>query len=181
MQTQSPIQALLAAHLPKGTKLFLVAAIPIDDLASLGTFGLPETSTVVDPAVPESASHADELDTAKRDRLITALQKVEPNDTRAVVMKSLLATAEAEWLPFPAMIAAIEKAGIAKGQEASGRGQAALRDLSWQIKQYMPPTDLAGLTVAIDVLATRRRFGKETRYRLTSLGRAALAHLVKPN
>ena len=179
MQTHSSLQALLAAHLPSGTKLFLVAAISIDDLTSLGAIGLPETA--VDAAVTDSAGQPGELDTAKRDRLITALQKVEPNDTRAVVMKSLLATAEAEWLPFPAMIAAIEKAGVAKGQEASGRGQAALRDLSWQIKQYMPPTDLAGLTVAIDVLATRRRFGKETRYRLTPLGRAALTNLVKPN
>ena len=177
MQTQSSLQALLSAHLPAGTKFFLVAAVPLDDPASLLAAGVPETATA-----PSGVSNpAEQPDTAKLDRLVAALQKVEPNDTRAVVMKLLLATAEAEWLPFPAMVAAIEKAGVAKGQEASGRGQAALRDLSWQIKQYMPPTDLAGLTVAIDVLATRRRFGKETRYRLTPLGRAALAHLVKPN
>jgi hypothetical protein len=181
MQTESSIQALLAANLPKGTKLFLVAAIPVDDLASLGAVGFSKTAVAAESAIPSSAGQADQVDVGKRDRLIAALQKVEPNDTRAVIMKLLLTTAEGEWLAFPAMVAAIEKAGICKGQEASGRGQAALRDISWQIKQYMPATDLAGLTVAIDVLATRRRFGKETRYRLTQVGRAALAYIAKSN
>jgi hypothetical protein len=45
-----------------------------------------------------------------------------------------------------------------------------LRDLSWQLKAHLPVEDLAGCTVAIDVLATRRRFGKDTRYRLTEAG-----------
>ena len=62
--------------------------------------------------------------------------------------------------------------------DAPGRAQAALRDLSWQFKTYLPPEDLVGCTVAIDALATRRRFGNETRYRLTKLGREALARFM---
>jgi hypothetical protein len=164
MLTDTSVQALLAGGLPAGTRWFLVAAIPVEGPASLGPAAAADAIT-------------DHLANPKVERLIQALQKVEPNDTRKVILDSLLATTEGQWLPFPTMIAAIEKAGVGHA-EAPGRAQAALRDLSWQFKTYLPAEDLAGCTVAIDVLATRRRFGKETRYRLTEQGRAALAALA---
>jgi hypothetical protein len=164
MLTDTSIQALLSGGLPAGTRWFLVAAIPVEGPMSLTP--LSEANAGADVATDHAAE-------AKLARLITALQKVEPNDTRKAILDSLLATAEGEWLPFSSMIAAIEKAGVSHA-EAPGRAQAALRDLSWQCKNYLPAEDLAGCTVAIDALATRRRFGKETRYRLTELGRAAL-------
>ena len=166
----SMIQSLLKGTLPAGARLFLVAAIPID--APLPADAAGKTS-VVEEGIP-----GDHRANARLVRLIEALQKVEPNDTRKVILASLLATTESEWLPFPTMISAIEKVGVSR-EEAPGRAQAALRDLSWQCKNYLPPEDLAGCTVAIDVLATRKRFGNETRYRLTELGRAALTTLAK--
>jgi len=169
MLTDTSIHALLSGGLPAGTRWFLVAAIPVEGPTSLGP---ANTANAAADAV------SDQVAAAKLVRLIQALQKVEPNDTRKVVLDSLLATADGEWLPFSSMIAAIEKAGVTHA-EAPGRAQAALRDLSWQFKTYLPAEDLAGCTVAIDALATRRRFGKETRYRLTSLGRTALAAMAK--
>lgn len=168
MLSASSIEALFAAGLPPGTKYFLVAAIPVDGpqtIVSIDSGGVPPVAT---------AKGAIDEDSAKLSRLIAALQKVEPNDTRKAILDLLSATADGEWLPFASMIAAVEKAGVSH-IDASGRAQAALRDLSWQCKTYLPAQDLANCTVAIDVLATRRRFGKETRYRLTKLGRAALA------
>jgi hypothetical protein len=117
------------------------------------------------------------VETAKLGRLIQALEKVPLNDTRAVVLRLLAATKEGEWLSFQTMVAEFEAEDIAKGKAAIERGAAALRDLSWQIKYHMPETDLVGTNVAIDVLAIRRRLGKETRYQLTKLGRAALKHI----
>ncbi len=168
MLSASSIEALFAAGLPPGTKYFLVAAIPVDGpqtIVSIDSGGVPPVAT---------AKGAIDEDSAKLSRLIAALQKVEPNDTRKAILDLLSATADGEWLPFASMIAAVEKAGVSH-IDAPGRAQAALRDLSWQCKTYLPAQDLADCTVAIDVLATRRRFGKETRYRLTKLGRAALA------
>jgi hypothetical protein len=223
MSPDAALNAMLAANLPKGTKWFLVAALPIDDAIKDAKKAPPlapvadaatEEEVEVDPSTlsdaelaellksqgvkpptawkkmsleakrawveqqfSDTAEDADEVGGTKLDRLIGALQKEELNDSRAVVLKCLLATAEGEWLPFPAMTAAIEKAGIAQGKDARSRAGAALLYLSWQIKAYMPQTDLIGCTVAIDLLATRRKFGKETRYRVTQLGRAALAHI----
>jgi hypothetical protein len=163
------INALLSGVLPPGTRWFLVAAFPVDGPSSLAPASKAD-------ATPDAvAAYAT---TAKLERLIHALQKVEPNDTRKVILDELLGTANGEWLPFPSMIASIEKAGVSHA-EAPGRAQAALRDLSWQFKTYLPAEDLVACTVAIDVLATRRRFGKETRYRLTDLGRAALETLAR--
>jgi hypothetical protein len=132
------------------------------------------------PATPDEVGEGafDPAETAKRDRLIHALEKVPPNDTRTIVLRLLAATKEGEWVSFQTMVATFEAENVAHGKDAVERGAAALRDLSWQVKHYMPETDLVGTNVAIDVLATRRRFGKETRYQLTKLGRAALEHIA---
>jgi hypothetical protein len=173
MLSNTSIQALFAAALPAGTRFFLVAAIPVDDPLSITS-----TDRVTASATTEASSPTDHEEAAKLARLVRALQKVEPNDTRKVILDSLLATTDGDWLPFASMITAIEKAGVSHA-DAPGRAQAALRDLSWQFKTHLPAEDLADCTVAIDALATRRRFGKETRYRLTKLGRAALTSQTK--
>jgi hypothetical protein len=179
MSPDASLKAMLTASLPKGTKWFLVAAIPIDDALSVS----PATETLGSSVAISGQSappQSDGVEQMKLDRLIDALQKDELNDSREVVVKSLLATPEGEWLPVSAMAAAIEKAGIAQGKDAMERSRAALGYLSWQIKAYMPQTDLIGSTV-LDLLATRRKFGNETKYRVTQLGRAALAHIAKTN
>ena len=178
MPLDALIQSLLTAPLPAGGRWFLVAAVPIDEPSSLIPEGSANASGTKGPERDEKNKALNYEESAKIERLVQAIQKVELNDTRKVVLKLLLTTAEGEWLSFPSMIAAIEEAGVDQAA-APGRAQAALRDISWQLKSYMNPEDLAGCTVAIDVLATRRRLGKETRYRLTHLGRAALSELFQ--
>src|ERR1700722_13882868 len=107
MLTDASIQALLSEGLPAGTRWFLVAAIPVEGPMSL---------TPVSEATAPADAATDHAAAAKLARLITALQKVEPNDTRKVILDSLLATAAGEWLPFPSMIAAIEKVGVSHAE-----------------------------------------------------------------
>jgi hypothetical protein len=183
MQSEASFLKLFGGVFPSNAKLYVVAAVPLEDLPSItATQGLASSKSPATPAVADDGPPAslNPADTAKLDRLVYALMKTPLNEPRSIVLKLLKATAEGEWLPFPKMWEAIEKSGIAKDtHEAIERGAAALREFSWQIKQYMPAADLVGHKSPIEVFATRARVGKETRYRLTAIGRAAITHIIK--
>jgi hypothetical protein len=107
-------------------------------------------------------------------RIEKALRGGPLSDTREIVLRMLLESAPGTWVEYPAIQAEFEKRGLAKERAA-----AALRDLSWAMKEYLPPQDVAAFPRKIEVLADRSRAGGVYRYRLTDAGRAAVRRFLE--
>jgi hypothetical protein len=116
---------------------------------------------------------------ARAQKLEAALAMSPLNAQKATVLRTWLAAPDGEWLPYAAVVKAFVDAGIAAEEQASGRASAALRDLSWQVAQTLPRSDLAQFDKAIEALASRSRAGGAFSYRLTPAGRLATERFLK--
>lgn len=110
-------------------------------------------------------------------RIIDGLEKalgISPlNRQKSTVLKAWLAMPEGEWLPHAKVVQAFVDAAISVPDKAGGQAAAALRDLSWQVSQVLPRSDLAQFEKPIEALASRSRSGGSFSYRLTPEGRVA--------
>lgn len=70
------------------------------------------------------------------------------------------------------------KEGIHLGRAKGTQAAAALRDLSWQMREYLPPEDIEGLDAYICVFAERTRSAGSFNYRLTKAGRMAVGRYL---
>jgi hypothetical protein len=123
--------------------------------------------------VPESAS------TAQAGRLEAALRSAPLNAQKATVLKTWLSAPEGEWVPYADVVRAFGDVGLADSSEqATNRASAAIRDLSWQVAQTLPKSDLEGFSKAIEALASRSRSSGAFSYRLTPAGRIATAQFL---
>jgi hypothetical protein len=91
------------------------------------------------------------------------------NRPREIILEALLRTSPETWLPYKDMQTCFKNEGFTDAQ-----AQAALRDLSWQMKEAVPVEHLSNLSSAIEVLADRSRTSGIIQYRLTTSGRAAV-------
>ncbi len=124
----------------------------------------------LDKKVVDGANNAE---IALSSRIEFALTKAPLKRPREIVLEQLSATTPGAWLPYPNLQAAFEEEGLKKEQ-----AQAALRDLSWQMNEYLPPEDTVGVARGIEVLAERFRSGGEYQYRLTPAGRIAVERFL---
>lgn len=107
-------------------------------------------------------------------RLEAALASAPLNGQKATVLKTWLAAPEGEWVPYADVVRAFSDVGLADSSEqATNRASAAIRDLSWQMANTLPKSDLEGFSKAIEVLASRSRASGAFSYRLTPAGRIA--------
>jgi hypothetical protein len=121
-------------------------------------------------ATPLSSSSAPSLI-----ELITkALVSYPPNQPKALLQELLAEAPVGVWVKFESIKLRFIEAGLQATQAS-----AALRDLSWQIKQVLPAEILADMDAAICIFAERMRSGGTFNYRLTEAGRAALDRLNK--
>jgi hypothetical protein len=161
MPLQSILQALHTAGLPAGTKMFVVAVIPVDPAEP---DPIPTLGTSIAHELPEQTA-----ETAKRDRLVASLSASELNDARKAVLVSFLNTTEDEQMPFSTLTAATGNTHTAS---------AAIGYLSHEIGHgKMLKSDLDGVPTPIQLLVTILRKKQQTHYRLTKLGRAALQQM----
>jgi hypothetical protein len=109
---------------------------------------------------------------ALAERLIVALGKAPPSKPKEIILRMLSDAEPDTWVTYPDMQNSFEKQGLDKERAA-----AALRDLSWQMREFLPPGDVAHFSRKIEVLAERSRAGGTYQYRLTKAGRAALDRL----
>lgn len=112
-------------------------------------------------------------DAALATHIEAALNKAPMNQPKTIVMRMLRDGSPEAWVSYPDMCKAFQAEGL-----DPGRAAAALRDLSWQMGQYLPPQDTAGLARKIEVMAERSRAGGVYRYRLTKAGRAAVERFL---
>jgi hypothetical protein len=110
--------------------------------------------------------------------LHAALAKAPMNPVKHAVLKILLAAPEGTWVRFPDLASAVVKAGAAAEADGLNRTQAALRDLSWQVREAVPAEFRTGLQKPIEALADRIRSGKDIQYRLTTAGRSAVEEFL---
>ena len=110
--------------------------------------------------------------------LRAALNKTPMNAVKHALLDALLASAQGTWVPYPDLVAAVIKAGATTEADGLNRTQAALRDLSWQVREAVPASYLTGLTKPIEALADRSRSGKDIQYRLTEAGRQAVREVI---
>lgn len=121
-------------------------------------------------------SGAEQLGVAQK--LEEALAMSPLNAQKATVLKTWLAAPEGEWVPYADVVQAFVDAGIGDEEPARARASAAVRDLSWQVAQTLPRSDLAQFDKAIEALASRSRSGGAFSYRLTPAGRIATARFL---
>jgi hypothetical protein len=107
------------------------------------------------------------------DRIEAALRSYPPNPQKTLLQKTLFEVADGKWMPFAKIKEAFSKVGLEPSQAA-----AALRDLSWTMREFLPPEDIKGLDKPICVLAERTRSAGSFNYRLTSAGRDAVGHYL---
>ena len=117
---------------------------------------------------------SDEPNVGLDDRIEAALMKAPLNRQRELILEKLLMTATGTWLSYQELQAAFEQEGFKKEQ-----AQAALRDLSWQMKEHLHPEDLRAVPRAIEVLADRVRTSGFYQYRLTNAGRIAVERFLE--
>ncbi|MGI0525741.1 hypothetical protein [Rhizobium giardinii] len=106
-------------------------------------------------------------------RLVEALSYPDNDGIKSSLIETLFAAPASEWVAYPTMVEAAAKQVQMTKEDSARRTPAALRDLSWQVKQKVDPTDLSGKQKAIEVLAERIRSGGAFSYRLTPAGRRA--------
>jgi hypothetical protein len=111
--------------------------------------------------------------TVLSDRLEVALRGAPPNQQKNLLLQLLFDAAADEWVPFDKIKKAFTKARLKATQAA-----AALRDLSWQMRQFLPPEDITGLDAFICILAERTRSSGSFNYRLTKAGRMAVGRFL---
>jgi hypothetical protein len=112
-------------------------------------------------------------------RLEAALRSAPLNAQKATVLKTWLSAPEGEWVPYADVVRAFSDVGLADSSEqATNRASAAIRDLSWQVAQTLPKSDLEGFSKAIEALASRSRSSGAFSYRLTPAGRIATAQFL---
>ncbi|MGO6724289.1 hypothetical protein ACC717_27295 [Rhizobium ruizarguesonis] len=125
------------------------------------------------PLVKEKEGEQSTVDADLTKRLVEALSYPDTGGIKRSIIETLFAAPAFEWVAYPTMVEiAAEQVQMTK-EVSVRRTPAALRDLSWQIKQKVDPTDLSGKQKPIEVLAERIRSGGEFSYRLTSAGRRA--------
>jgi hypothetical protein len=120
------------------------------------------------PTAPRETSRSTET---LADRIMTALTKSPLNQPRRLVLEQLQASVG--WLSYNELKASFEREGLKKEQ-----AQAAIRDLSWQMKTFLPVEDTAQAPRAIEVLVDRSRTDSAFQYRLTSEGRIAVENFL---
>ncbi|GEC31698.1 hypothetical protein N181_01780 [Sinorhizobium fredii USDA 205] len=107
-------------------------------------------------------------------RLVEALSYPDNDGVKTAVLKVLFEAPEQEWVAYPAMVEGVAQRVKISQEEAARRTPAAIRDLSWQVKQKVDLSDLSGKQKAIEVLAERIRSGGSFSYRLTHAGQSAV-------
>lgn len=125
------------------------------------------------PALGSGTSQSGDNPDDLADRIEAALRKSVPNRARTILLETLLQTPAGTWLPFGETEAVFKRVGL--GVE---KARAALGYFSWQMKEYMPSGDLAGLTKSIEVMAERTRTDGDHMYRLTPAGRIAVERFL---
>lgn len=135
--------------------------------AALAAYRRREAAAPVEPMNMDPSS-------ARAERIHKALDSVPLNPQRRLLLKCLLAGAPEAWVGYPEIKAAFEETGFDHPQAA-----AALRDLSWQMGEFLPKDDLVGLERKIEVLAERSRSGGAYAYRLTLAGRTAVERFLE--
>lgn len=107
-------------------------------------------------------------------RLRDALSYPDNDGIKTCILEALLAAEPGEWVAYPTIVEVVAKQLRMSEDDSGRRTPAALRDLSWQVKQKVDPSDLSGKQKAIEVLAERVRTGGTYSYRLTAAGRRAV-------
>ncbi len=125
--------------------------------------------TAISTSSDETASPQEAI----AERIELALGKHPLNHPRQIVLQQLLSAAPEVWVPYPDIQGVLENEGLGKEQ-----AQAALRDLSWQMKEFLPTQDVASFSRKIEVMAERSRSGGTYRYRLTAAGRMAVGRFL---
>jgi hypothetical protein len=110
------------------------------------------------------------------DHLRVALGKAPMNPVKQAVLETWLAAPRGVWMAYPELVGAVKAMLGLEEAEASGRTQAALRDLSWQVREGVPAPELSKLHLQkpIEALAERIRSAGTYQYRLTPAGREAV-------
>ncbi len=106
-------------------------------------------------------------------RLGKALAVSPPNPQKLTVLKTWVAAPEGAWVPHATVVQAFIDAAVSTPDKAGGQAAAALRDLSWQVSQVLPRSDLTEFEKPIEALASRSRARGSFAYRLTPEGRIA--------
>lgn len=112
-------------------------------------------------------------DLALAHRIEKALHGAPMNRPKMIVLTMLRNSAPDAWVAYPEVQTAF--AAVELDQE---RAAAALRDLSWQMREFLPPQDTAIFARKIEVMAARTRSGGVYRYRLTKVGRIAVTNFL---
>ena len=107
-------------------------------------------------------------------RIEKALHGAPLNQPKQIVLTMLRDGVPDAWVAYPDMQAALTAEGL-----TPERAAAALRDLSWQMKEFLLPDDTASFPRKIEVMAERTRAGGVYRYRLTPAGRIAVTNFLK--
>lgn len=124
-------------------------------------------------ATPVEGDQADP-DLALSAQIEKALHGAPMNRPKEIVLTLLRDGAPDTWVAYPDMQAAFTAEGL-----DPERAAAALRDLSWQMGEFLLPQDVAGFSRKIEVMASRTRSGGVYRYRLTKAGRIAVTNFLK--
>jgi hypothetical protein len=102
-------------------------------------------------------------------RIEEALRLIPTNPIKDAVLSTW--QSNRSWVPYEEVIARIAKSGVCAAQDAPARTQAAVRDLSWQMRQLFRESEHAK---GLDALVDRRKAGGKLQYRLTPAGRTAV-------
>lgn len=149
----------------ENTEELMIAARAVDDFRHL-TAGVGINSGSIEMEIEAGLKHAP------------------ANTQKLTVIERLLSAAPDDWVPFPSLGEALVNAQVA-GSEDEGRNkaQAAIRDLSWQLRQTVDRAKLLNRDQPIDAFTSRSRAGGVQSYKLTDAGRLAagryLAMLAK--
>lgn len=122
---------------------------------------------------PTSTDPQADPDLALADRIEKALHGAPMNRPKEIVLTMLRDGASDAWVAYPEIQAAFGAEGL-----DPERAAAALRDLSSQMGEFLPPQDTAGFVRKIEVMAARTRSGGVYRYRLTKAGRIAVTNFL---
>lgn len=124
--------------------------------------------------LPEGEGGEQSADSGLVKRLKEALSYPDNDGIKSSILETLLEAPAGDWVPYPKMVEAAANSLQLTMEDSARRAPAALRDLSWQVKQKVDPSELSGKQKAIEVLAERIRSGGTFSYRLTPAGRRAV-------
>ncbi|MEM8957590.1 MAG: hypothetical protein AAGC86_07240 [Pseudomonadota bacterium] len=150
------------------------AAITVIEAHRSGTALAEQGAPALGSGTSQSGDNPDDL----TDRIEAALRKSAPNRAQTILLETLLQTPAGTWLPFGETEAVFKRVGLGVEKARAALGYFSWRYFSWQMKEYMPSGDFAGLTKSIEVMAERTRTDGDHMYRLTPAGRIAVERFL---